>query len=96
MNSSNRTNIGENSSMNPISSTGYSQKNGGSGLNSIPNNTNSESIHPPHTISRKMSLAAKSGQMQVFNNFQPQNLNIENQYKNQSISADDNADVKFS
>jgi hypothetical protein len=57
--------------MNPISSTGYSQKNGGSGLNSIPNNTNSEIIHPPHTIiSRKMSLAAKSGHMQVFNNFQ--------------------------
>lgn len=68
MNSSNRTNIGEISSQIPNGSTGYSLINGGSGLNSISNQANSESINPPQTISRKMSLAAKSGQMQVFNN----------------------------
>lgn len=68
MNSSNRTNIGEISSQIPNGSTGYSLINGGSGLNSITNQANSESINPPQTISRKMSLAAKSGQMQVFNN----------------------------
>ncbi len=71
MNSSNRTNIGEISSQIPNGSTGYSLINGGSGLNSITNQANSESINPPQTISRKMSLAAKSGQMQVFNNIQP-------------------------
>ena len=71
MNSSNRTNIGEISSQIPNGSTGYSLINGGSGLNSISNQANSESINPPQTISRKMSLAAKSGQMQVFNNIQP-------------------------
>ena len=71
MNSSNRTNIGEISSQIPNGSTGYSLINGGSGLNSITNQANSESINPPQTISRKMSLAAKSGQMQVFNNMQP-------------------------
>lgn len=68
MNSSNRTNIGEISSQIPNGSTGYSLINGGSGLNSITNQANSESLNPPQTISRKMSLAAKSGQMQVFNN----------------------------
>ena len=68
MNSSNRTNIGEISSQIQNGSTGYSLINGGSGLNSISNQANSESINPPQTISRKMSLAAKSGQMQVFNN----------------------------
>jgi len=68
MNSSNRTNIGEISSQIQNGSTGYSLINGGSGLNSITNQANSESINPPQTISRKMSLAAKSGQMQVFNN----------------------------
>ena len=68
MNSSNRTNIGEISSQIPNGSTGYSLINGGSGLNSISNQANCESINPPQTISRKMSLAAKSGQMQVFNN----------------------------
>ena len=83
MNSSNRTNIGEISSMIPNGSTGYSLKNGGSGLNSITNQANSESINPPQSISRKMSLAAQSGQMQVFNNIQPQSLNIQNQYQNQ-------------
>lgn len=71
MNSSNRTNIGEISLQIPNGSTGYSLINGGSGLNSITNQANSESINPPQTISRKMSLAAKSGQMQVFNNMQP-------------------------
>jgi len=71
MNSSNRTNIGEISSQIPNGSTGYSLINGGSGLNSITNQANSESLNPPQTISRKMSLAAKSGQMQVFNNIQP-------------------------
>jgi hypothetical protein len=71
MNSSNRTNIGEISSQIQNGSTGYSLINGGSGLNSITNQANSESINPPQTISRKMSLAAKSGQMQVFNNIQP-------------------------
>ena len=71
MNSSNRTNIGEISSQIQNGSTGYSLINGGSGLNSITNQANSESLNPPQTISRKMSLAAKSGQMQVFNNIQP-------------------------
>ena len=68
MNSSNRTNIGEISSQIPNGSTGYSLINGGSVLNSITNQANSESLNPPQTIIRKMSLAAKSGQMQVFNN----------------------------